>query len=111
MRFPIHVTKRRAALNARRAPCRIDENRPHPGQVDNNAVIAQGSPGNVVAATSDRHEKVVGAREHDRVHDIRRSSAADDQTRTLVDAGVPDAPRTIILRIFRTNDLPRNTAR
>jgi hypothetical protein len=64
-----------------------------------------------VAATSDRHEKVVGAREHDRVHDIRRSSAADDQTRTLVDEIIESFSDGIAGQVIRPEDSQYDRAR
>ena len=70
MGFAIQVAERRAALDPRRTPCRVDEDRPHPGQIDHEAVVAQGAPGDIVASAADGDEKIVGARELDRVDDI-----------------------------------------
>src|SRR5205085_1579815 len=52
LRLPIEVREGAAALRARRPAGRIDAHAAHAGEVDDEAVVAEGVPGDVVAATA-----------------------------------------------------------
>ena len=109
VRFAIDIAERRPALDPRRTPARVDENAPHPGQIDHDSVVAQRTPGDVVAAAPDGNQQVVRAREPDRMDDIGGSTAPDDHAWTLLDAGIPDPPRAIIVGV-RWQDHPAGDA-
>ena len=99
MRLAIQFAKQDARLDAGATCLGIDVNPLHAGQVDDDAAVAQGAAAHVVTAAAYRDEQPVFAREAHRGDDVRQSGASGDQPRTLVDAGVPDPPRGLVLGV------------
>jgi hypothetical protein len=81
----------------------IDDDGPHPGKINDQAVVAQCASGDVVTATANRNLQVIGAGELYGMDYIRCSEAAYDQSGMAVDCSVPDAPRSIIIRVAGLN--------
>jgi len=75
MCFAIHIAKQRPRLHAYRTQLRVNGNSVHRGEVDNNAIIAQGAAGDVVAPAFDRDKKIVRTRNFT----ARTTSAASEQ--------------------------------
>ena len=98
LRLPIQFTDRHPALGAHRAGSLIDPHRPHRRQVDHQSVIAYSDTGDVVATRSHRERQLTVARERHRSDDVRDTSAAGDQRRSLVDHPVPHRPRAVVAR-------------
>jgi hypothetical protein len=76
MCFAIDIAEQRSRLHAHRAQLRVDGNLVQRREVDDNAIIAQGPPGDVVTAAFDRDEKIVSAREN---FAARTTSAGSEQ--------------------------------
>ena len=92
MCFAIHIAKERSRLHAHRMQLRVNGNPVHRRDVDDNAIIAQGPAGDVVAAAFDRDEKIVRTRKLHGANDVGRFPTAGDQARMLVDARIPNTP-------------------
>ncbi len=99
VRLAIEFAQQHARLDTGAACLGIDVNPLHAGQVDDHAAVAQGAAAHVVATAAYRHEEPVFAREAHRSDDVCQPGAAGDQPRTLVDAGVPDPPRGLVLGV------------
>jgi len=96
MCFAINIAEQRSRLHAHGAPLRVDGNPVHRREVDDNAIIAQGSPGNIVTAAFDRDEKIIGARKLHGANDIGRVRTLGDQARMLINARIPNTSSRIV---------------
>jgi hypothetical protein len=77
----------------------------HLRTIDDEAAIAQGVPGDTVAAAPHRKKQPVIARETHRSDNISGPGASDDQTGLAVDHAVPDFSRLVIRRVTGANQL------
>lgn len=87
----IEVRIEAAALDPDGADRRIDPGARHRRQVDHQAAIGDGVPGDGVAAASDRGQQVVFAAEPDGGHHVGGIAAAGDQGGPALDMRVPGA--------------------
>jgi len=90
--FAIHIAKQRSRLHAHHTQLRVNGNPVHRREVDDNAVIAQGPAGDVVAAAFDRDKKVVCTRKLHGANDVGRFRTAGDETWMFIDARIPNTP-------------------
>jgi len=86
-----------AAAHPGRLSDRIDLDAVQPGQVDDQAAVADREPGRVVAARAHRHHGVVPPAEAHRAHDVVHVEAAGDEGRAPIDGGIPDAARRVVV--------------
>jgi hypothetical protein len=78
----------------------------HRGKVDHQATVADGATAYIVAATSDRDEKVMFSRKTDHLDDIFDARASRDQRRALVDQPVPNPACVVVTLVFSPIRLP-----
>ena len=107
--FAIEIAEQDARLDADASGPRVHVDALHAREVDDQPAVAERAAADVVSASADRDEEVVVAREVDRRDDVRQSGTARDQPRALVDAGVPDPARDIVIGVGGPDD--RATAR
>src|ERR1700693_1752643 len=79
----------------------------HRREVEYDAVVAGPETAAVVAASANREQKIVAARERDRGRDILGARAAREQRGAAVDHRVVDGARLVISRVFGPYQLPR----
>jgi len=96
LRLLVEVRERGAGLDASRGGRRVDPHRPHQGQVDEEAAVADRIAGDVVAAAAHGNEQLFVAREIDRVDDVGGAQAADHEGWTSVDHAVPDRTSGVV---------------
>src|SRR3981081_2832751 len=106
MRLSIDIAQRRSRLHAYRPQLWVDEYAFHCRKIDDDAIVAQGSASDVVAAAFDRDEQVVRTSKLHGMNDIRHTRTAGNQTRMPIDARIPDPTRRIVAGIARLGDLP-----
>jgi hypothetical protein len=89
----------------RQAPLRVHLDAVHPAEVDDDATVHGGQPGDVVpaAAYGERQAALTGHR-HDLDH-ITGTPAAHDRRRSLVDHPVPDGPRRLVGVVLDSDDI------
>src|SRR5260370_41469617 len=90
MRFSINITKSRSALYLNSAGCVIHENGPHSGKVDHQAVVAERTAANIVAAATNSRRQIVRAPEIDRGNHVSSAGAPSDHPRMFANACIPD---------------------
>jgi hypothetical protein len=73
---------------------------PHPGKVNDQPVVAQSSPTNIVATTPYRHDYVVLARKIDGRYDIGGSATPQNRAGILFNQGIPDMSGFFVIRII-----------
>lgn len=105
LRLAIDIAPGRATSDAHRARARIDANAAHRGQVDHQAAIADGAPGDVVPPAAHRDRQVMVAREIDRCDDVGSAGAAGDHAGMPVDHAVPDAAGRVVVRVAGAQQL------
>jgi hypothetical protein len=93
-------------LGAGRAADGIDANPLHPREVNDEPTVASGVAHNVVTATANGDEELVGAGEIDSANHVSHSGAADDHAGMLVDHGVKNGARGIVACVAVTEHLP-----
>ena len=93
LRRCIEVTQRRARLHRGAAGRGVDANRPHLREIDDDAVVADGTTGDVVTAAAHGEEQAELACEINRALHVRRILTANDDCRAPIDHRVPDRPR------------------
>src|SRR5581483_12329637 len=84
---------------------------PHEREVDQEAVIHRGSPGDVVAASLDRDLEAVLPAEADGLDDVRGGATARDERRSLVDQAVVHPPGFLVAGGAGLQQLTRKTFR
>jgi hypothetical protein len=97
----VKLAPRHPSLSPDGAPCRIDENTFHGGEVDDHAAVDKRSPRNIVATASDSHKDAMRAGKVDCIDDVGNSGTLNDQCRVFVDQRVVVPSRHIIVRITR----------
>jgi hypothetical protein len=102
----IEVAQGGAAAGTHHARVRIDPHRAHAGQIDHQAIVAQGIAGDVVAAAAHRQRQAVVAREGDRGQHVGGAAAAGDEGRTPLDHRVPEGARALVVGIARLQQRP-----
>jgi hypothetical protein len=90
MCFAINIAEQRSRLHSHGAQLQVDGNPVHRLEVDDDAIVAQGPPGDIVTAAFDRDEKIVSARKLHGANDIGRVRAANDKAWMLVNARIPN---------------------
>ena len=103
MGLAIELAEEHPRLHAHAACARVDVDALHAREIDHEAAVAQRAPADVVAAAAHRDEEVVLAGEPHRGDHVRQPRAARDQPGMLVDAGVPDPPRLLVLGVAGAN--------
>jgi hypothetical protein len=83
------------------APAGVDTHTAHPGQVNHEPPIAHRGARDIVAATPDRHQEMVGTREIDGLDHIGDPSTAGDERRPTIDHAIPDGTGLIVARVAR----------
>jgi hypothetical protein len=77
----------------------------HQGQVDHQVSIANGVPGDVVAAATNCHAQTIFGGKSDGAHDIGCAATARYHAGSAIDHRVPDAPRFVKRRIIWCEDI------
>ena len=95
-RSTVSSARSRSSRRACAAPLRVDLHAAHLREIDHHAVVADGVPGDVVAATADRNRQVMLACERDGRDDIVCAAAADDLGGAPVDHAVPDGASVVV---------------
>lgn len=103
--FVVHVRPRGAGLDPCRPRIGVYPHAPHLGEVDDEPVVADGGPGDVVPAATDRHQQVVVAGEGHRADDVTDATAPSNQGRTLVDHPVPHRTSVVVVSIIDTSQI------
>ena len=110
LRLAVDVTPGRAARDECAAPLRVDLHAAHLREIDHHAVVADGVPSDVVAATADRNRQVVLACEHDGRDHIVCAAAADDHGGAPVDHAVPDGASVVVGLVAGDEDVSPDRA-
>src|SRR3989442_263318 len=109
LRGAVQLLEEGAAFDSRGPPRRIDFHCAHPGEIDDHAAVARREPGDAVAATAYRDDKVVLARELQGRDDVLDTSAARDERRMAVGDRIPDDARAVVVAIAGENQLTAET--
>jgi hypothetical protein len=101
----VHVAPRGAAADGDGAGLRIDDDIGHAREVDYHPVIDDPETPAVVAAAAygDRHAVV--SRKGDRLRDVVRAPAADDERRMAIDHPVVNGSGLVVARIPRADEM------
>jgi hypothetical protein len=92
----VELAQCHAGLGARRLRCRVDVDRLHCRQVDDEAAVVQRIAGDAVPAAACRDPKPVLARVVDSVDHVGRRRALRNRGRTLVDHPVPERAGLVV---------------
>src|SRR5262249_10805314 len=84
----------------------IDPHARHGRKIDDDPAVADGRARDVVAASSDRDDELVLARESDCSPDIGDAGTARDEGRPAVDRAIPDAPVGVVGGVAGTDERP-----
>ncbi len=95
LRLAVQLFPQHAALRTHRTSGGIDMDALHGREVDHQAGVDRGLPGDVVAAAAHGDLQVQRARQLHGVGHVRRAAAARDQRRPLVHESVVDASRLV----------------
>jgi hypothetical protein len=101
----VEVEPRHAARGACEPRIGVDRDGTHRREVDHDAVVADAVPGRVVAASAYGDLALPCAGEVEGRRDVGRARAARDQHRPAVDQGVVAAPRGVVFRVSRLDDV------
>ena len=101
LRLAVELAPRQARLRAHGARLRVDADPLQGREVDHQAAVAQGLPGDVVAAAPYRQLETLGEAEAERGLDVRDTRAARDRGGPLVDHRVVERARRVVVRIAR----------
>jgi hypothetical protein len=99
MGFPVNITKRRPALYSGSMVPRIDTNPLHSRKINHNTVVTERPPGDVVATAAYRDQEFTFACEIHGSNDIGYTRTSRDDAGALINAGIPDLPRSFITSI------------
>ena len=94
-----------AGLHVGGAGGRVDVHGPHGGQVDDQAVVADGAAGHLVAAAADAHHGTVVAGDSYRLDDVGHVGAAGDHRGVAIDQPVPDPAGLVVGGMVAVDDL------
>ena len=92
----VTVAPGRAALHADGLRRRVDGHSAHLREVDDDAAVVDGVPGDVVPAGLDREREALLTGEVHRVDDICCAAALHDQRRSPIDQRIPDRARVVV---------------
>ena len=101
----VELPPKQTSLRSRNTGAGIDPHSLHRREIDDDTVIAHGSAGDVVTASSHRNHELAFAREPDRGDDVGDAGAARDESRAAIDRSIPDAPRGVVWGIARAYQL------
>ena len=107
----VELVPGRAALRGHGGALGIDRDVVHVGEADHQAAVGHRSPGDVVAATADRHLEPVAAREGECRDHVAGRAGADDDCRAAVDEAVVDGPGLVVARVPSGEDGPGDPSR
>ncbi len=111
LRLPIEIAPEGACLHARHLRPGIDPDALHPREVEHDAAVDGRVAGRRVAAPANRQLRSGLPRMlHDRDH-VDGSLHPGDRSRAAVEHAVPDAPRLVVRRIARPDELSVQTPR
>ena len=96
LRRAVDVAETAAAAGAHEPALGVDLDVSELRQVDDDRPVADGVPGDAVAAAADGDRELVLAREADGGDHVGRPGTADDERRSPVDHPVPDAARLVV---------------
>ena len=103
--FAVEVTQRGTRRDARAAVHRVNPDGSHRRQIDEQAAVAHGIAGDVVAAAPHRQRKIVFTREANRADDVGGTHTAHREGRPPVDHRVPDRACLVVSRLPGQDDL------
>ncbi len=106
LRCDVEFAEEGAAVRRGQARRRIDRYAAHPGHVDDEPAVAARMTGGAMATGADSQGEVVLTGEPDRGRDIRARGGPDDDRRSTVEHGVPQAAGVVVGRIGRRHDVP-----
>jgi len=92
----VEIPDQHARVGARAPALGVHVPRAHRGQVQHQAALARGVPGDVVAASADGDLEPVLAGERDRRHHLGRARGPRDERGTAVDHRVPDGACLVV---------------
>jgi hypothetical protein len=95
----VDFTPGAAAADVNRAGPRVDLDALQQREVDHDSVVAGPEPGAVVAATPNRQRQAAVTSERDRPRNVAGAGATRDQRRPLVDHGVVDLSRLLVVGV------------
>ena len=97
LRGRVERPEQRPALHLRRAGARVDDDAPHPGEVDHQPAVGHRPPRRAVPAAPHTERQAELARDPDRGAHVVGAGAPDDVRRAAVDGAVPDGTRDVVL--------------
>ena len=100
----IDVTPGGAALDPGPLALCVHPHRAHARKIYHHAAVADGVPGDIVAAAADGNRQFVCPGEIDCGHDVGCALGPDDHGRAAVDHGVPDGASVVVTFITRNQD-------
>ncbi len=103
----VDLTPRAPCLDAHRPRRRIDGDRFHQGQVDDQSAVADGKPGDVVTRALDREHQALLARKRQRLNDVVHGGASRDERRVAIDHRVEDSARRLVPFVVWCEQLTR----
>ena len=101
LRLAVDIGERSARPDIHALGGRIDPDPAHWRQIDQQAAIAYGAAGDVVATATHRNEKLMLPRQVHGEHNVGRALAPDGKPRPAIDHCIPDRPRLVIAGIGR----------
>ena len=107
LRFAVKVAPGEPGLSAHRPPGGVNADALHGREIQHQPAIADGIPGHVVPAATDRHQQVMRASELHAGDDIGGASAAGDQCRPPVNHGIIDRARGVVAVVAGAGSVPR----
>jgi hypothetical protein len=105
LRLAVEVAPSGPRLRASRPRGGIDADALLSREVDDDAVVADRAPGDIMTAAANGNQQLVLAREVDSGHDVSHAGAAGDQRRPLVDHPVPDPTGRLVLVVAGADQL------
>jgi hypothetical protein len=104
-RDAVDVSPRRAALHVHGSAGRVDVDRAHRREIDDDAVVGDRRARGVVPAAPNGERQVVLGSEADGRRDVVGVHGARDRDRALVDHAVPDAPGRVVVAVVGPDHL------
>jgi hypothetical protein len=101
----VDVAPQRAPLSQGFAADRVDPHGPHRRQVDDDAVVTDGSTGHVVTTSADGDPQVVVPGETHGHGRVGGPAASSDQPGTPVDRAVPDCSGGVVVGVVSGDQL------
>ena len=105
LRRRVERPEQRPALHLRRARARVDDDAPHPRQVDHQPAVGHRPSRRTVPAAPHAERQTELARDPDRGAHVVGAGAPHDVRRATVDGAVPDGARRVVLGGVGDEDL------